>query len=134
MPDRDDHTTDADRWSYTTGARFVGPDEWLTTLRKQWSRREMAMYPFSEALAAVADDDGTILRFEINEWYAGALSDVLRDEYDEPGWKLEYDRFTALALADIEHRLMFAGYLATRGNGDSMDLRLTLPSQEGAPR
>jgi hypothetical protein len=123
-----DFTTDVDGWGYLTGAQFVGPHKWLAGLPQQWTQLELHMNAYIEGLATAAADDGTLLDFRANEWYEGPLSDAMRDEYDEPTWKLKYDRFAAMVLMDIEHRLLDTGYLATRGNGDSVDRRLTLPS------
>ena len=52
---------------------------------------------------------------------------MLRDEYDPPGWGVTYDRFVAMALMEAIHRLVEAGLLGHRGNGDSVDWRLALP-------
>lgn len=123
----DDFTTDADRWGFRKGARFVGPDEWLHGLPEQWTRDSLHGSTFTDALAVAADDNGVILNFRPNEFYAGPLSDVLRNDDDPEGWTLKYDRFSAMTLLDIEMALGNAGYLAVRGNGDSKDRRLTLP-------
>lgn len=123
-----DITTEADQWGFRTGTRFVGPQEWLHGLPQEWAADELHMTAYVEAMAAAAADDGTIIGFSGHEWYEGPLSDVLRDEHDDPAWKLKYDRFAAMVLLDIEMRLMEAGYLAGRGNGDSTDRRLTLPA------
>ncbi|MBQ0994851.1 hypothetical protein KBX08_32890, partial [Micromonospora sp. H61] len=55
----DDFTTDTDRWGYRKGARFVGPNEWLNSVRRAGLDLEMlVLEPVTEALAAAADDDG----------------------------------------------------------------------------
>lgn len=128
----EDFTTDADRWGYRTGARFVGPDEWEKQAETHISRRRMYLHPLAEGLALTAADDGVILNYRPNRFYEGSLSDVLRDEDDKPGWKLTYDRFTAMTLSAFMFELVEAGLLATRGNGDSVDYRLTLPGGEKA--
>lgn len=129
MIDPADMTHDADRWSFRKGARFVGPQEWLHGLPQEWAEEVLHMGHFTEGMAAAAADDGTIIDFRVNEWYQGALSDVMReDHYDDPSWKLKYDRFTAAVLIDVDRMLLGSGYLATRGNGDTTDRRLTLPA------
>ncbi|MEU0078457.1 hypothetical protein ABZY58_11225 [Micromonospora tulbaghiae] len=120
--------TDADGWGHRAGARFVGPREWLHGLPQEWTRDSLHMDSYTEALAAAADDEGVILDFRVDEWYEGALSDSMREEYDEPGWTLKYDRFVAMLLTDIDMMLHEAGYQASRGNGDTTDRRLTLPA------
>ncbi|WP_433460635.1 hypothetical protein [Micromonospora sp. CA-248212] len=127
----DDFTTDADRWSYRNGARFVGPGEWLHGVEQAGLAVEsLVMESVADALAAAADDDGLIIDFRPNEWYERHVSDAMRNDDDGPGWKLTYDRFVAMALMDIDMTLSNSGYLAGRGNGDSKDRRLTLPAAE----
>jgi hypothetical protein len=119
MIDPAEMTYDTDRWGYRKGARFVGPREWLHGLPQQWTVLTAHMDAYTEGMAAAAADDGTILDYRVNEWYEGPLSDVLRNDHDKATWKLKYDRFVAM---------LGSGYLATRGNGDTTDRRLTLPA------
>lgn len=126
----EDFTTDADRWGYRTGARFVGPREWEQHCADHLNPRHFYMEPLAEALALAADDEGRIIDYRPNEFYEGPLSDVLRNEDDSPGWKLRYDRFSAMTMQVLMIELVEAGLLAHRGNGDSVDYRLTLPSGE----
>lgn len=127
-PDRSDITTDADGWGHLTGARFVGPDEWLAGLPERWARDSLHISTFTYGLTIACDSDGVILDFRPDEFYRVTLSEMLRDENDDRGWRLEYDRFTAMVFVDVELMLFNAGYLAGRGNGDSKDRRLALPA------
>ncbi|MEV1013853.1 hypothetical protein AB0I89_24170 [Micromonospora sp. NPDC049801] len=127
----DDFTTDTDRWGYRKGARFVGPDEWLTGVRRAGLDLEtLVLESVTEAYAAAADDNGLIIDFRPNEWYERHVSDAMRSDDDGPDWTLTYDRFVAMALMDIDMTLSNSGYLAGRGNGDSKDRRLTLPAAD----
>ncbi|MFI9641375.1 hypothetical protein ACIG87_15145 [Micromonospora sp. NPDC051925] len=128
----DDFTTDADRWGFRTGARFVGPDEWEADALTLVGRRRIYLHPLVRGLAAAADDGGLILDYWPNRFYEGPLSDAMRNEDDEPDWKLAYDRFTAMTLSVFIFELVEAGLLATRGNGDSTDYRLALLVGGGA--
>ncbi|MFG1846850.1 hypothetical protein [Micromonospora carbonacea] len=129
-----DYTTDTDRWSYRTGARFVGPREWLAGLPQKWTTESLHLDAYTTAMADIADDDGVILDYRPNEFYEGAVSEVLRNEDDAPTWRLPYDRFVAMLLMDVDMMLSEAGFLAGRGNGDSKDRRLTLPARTEARR
>jgi hypothetical protein len=126
-------TTGTDRWTHRTGARFVGPDEWDAGLPQQY-RLILHLEAFIEGLREAAADDGTLLDFRRYEFYTGPLSDTLRDEHDEPGWTLKFDRFTSMVLSECVSDLFEAGYLAQRGNGDSVDYRLTLPASVDGDR
>ncbi|MER7166757.1 hypothetical protein ABT336_11935 [Micromonospora sp. NPDC000207] len=128
----DQITSDDDGWGYRTGARFVTPAEWEKHRDEHLERRHYYLQPLTEALAAVANTDGVVVDYRPHEFYAGPLSDAMRDEDDEPGWALVYDRFTAMVLSVLVFELVEAGLLATRGNGDSVDYRLTLPGGDGA--
>lgn len=125
----DQITTDADRWGYRTGARFVGPDEWLHSIPAD-VHRVLHLEVLTQGLAGAADEEGRLLNFQPNLFYPGPLSDALRNEDDDPSWRLQYDRFVAMVLMDAKFRLVEAGLLATRGNGDSVDYRLALPAAE----
>ncbi|SCL46808.1 hypothetical protein [Micromonospora peucetia] len=128
----DDITTDSDRWGYRTGARFVGPNEWDKHRLDYINRRHFYLQSLTDGLSLAADGEGLILDYRPNEFYEGTLSDAMRDEDDDPGWKLTYDRFSAMTLSVFMFELVTAGLLATRGNGDSVDYRLTLPGGAGA--
>jgi hypothetical protein len=123
----DQITTDADRWGYRTGARFVGPDEWLRNIPAD-VQRVLHLDVLTQGLAEASDEEGQLLNFRPNQFYPGPLSEVMRNEDDKPSWQLQYDRFAAMVLMDAKFRLVEAGLLATRGNGNSVDYRLCLPA------
>jgi hypothetical protein len=108
------------------GARFVGPDEYRKDKQKYIST-SMVDQVLTDALATAADDDGVIEDFDVTDFYATTLQDEMRDEYDGDEYRLTYDRFTAMALADHLSGLVMAGLLGLRGKGSSHDYRLTLP-------
>lgn len=118
-----DIVTDDERCGYRAGSRFVGPDEWLRGM------------PLNGVAPRRVDPGarrcGGLLNFRPERFYAGSLSDVLRNEDDPETWRLGYDRFTAMVVMDAKIRLVELGLLATRGNGDSVDYRLTLPPGVG---
>src|SRR5262245_57510151 len=118
--------TDVDRWGYRAGSRFVGPKEWLDAVPHSL-RLLMHLDTITLGLATAADDEGKLINFRMNECYTDALSDVLRSDHEEESWRLKYDTFCAMVLQDATFRLIEAGLLATRGNGDSVDYRLCLP-------
>ena len=125
---RPEIVTDENRWGYVAGARFVSPDEWEKSVYDHIGR-PLYLQAVAEGLALAADSEGQIINYRPNEFYAGALSDSMRNEDDPKSWKLTYDRFSASVLLDAMSTLLFAGLLATRGNGDSVDYRLTLPAE-----
>ncbi|PZG12999.1 hypothetical protein C1I95_24645 [Micromonospora craterilacus] len=126
----DNFTTGPDRWGYLKGARFVQPAEWDQYAQDVVGRQNIHMWPIVDALSLAANNDGLIRNFEPDEFYTGPLSDAMRNEDDEASWQLVYDRFSAVVLMKLMFKLVEAGLLATRGNGDSSDYRLTLPATE----
>ncbi|SCL74135.1 hypothetical protein [Micromonospora peucetia] len=98
------------------------------------NRRHFYLQSLTDGLSLAADGEGLILDYRPNEFYEGTLSDAMRDEDDDPGWKLTYDRFSAMTLSVFMFELVTAGLLATRGNGDSVDYRLTLRAVLGRER
>jgi hypothetical protein len=108
------------------GARFVTPHEYLDGIPDDISR-SMVKRIVVEALAAAADKDGVILNFSLPEFFQNHIAGVLNQEDEEPK-PLVYDRFTATTLIEcMSTPLLDDGLVAHRGNGDSVDYRLTLP-------
>ncbi len=121
---------DDDGWEYRMGCRFATPDE-CDGLGRQVGLATRSMMTDSvlyDAFVLAADKQGRIVNHEIERWYEKQVTEVMRDEDDDSSWSLTYDRFTFGVLMDSQLRLVAAGYLATRGNGDSVSYRLTLPS------
>ncbi|MGW5703870.1 hypothetical protein [Amycolatopsis japonica] len=97
-----------------------------------------------DALAAAADADGVLSNVAMPEFYRVHVANALnKDLPDEEKNTLVYDTFTACALMDCFTALMRQDrLLGHRGNGDSVDYRLTLPdstrscpaSRPGCPR
>lgn len=120
-----------DRWARLVGARFVGPNEYLEQLAdgpaSELLREGMTNDVLTQALAAAATDDGTLLDFSPRKFYEQHVSEVLRQEEDPPGWGVTYDRFIAMTLMEAIHRFVKVGLLGLRGNGDSVDWRPALP-------
>ncbi|MFI0795072.1 hypothetical protein ACH4OY_20680 [Micromonospora rubida] len=82
-------------------------------------------------LVLTADNDGLILDFRHDEFHNGPLVDAMPERTDVWDWSLTYDEFVALPLTELMFELVEAGLLATRGNSDSVDYRLTLPGGAG---
>lgn len=121
-------------WNVATdaapGARFVTPEEYRLGVPDS-VRRSMVKWVVIEALANAADTDGVLLDFDQPAFFATHVANVLDQELedDEEASPLVYDRFAAMALMDCMTSLMLQdGLLANRGNGDSADFRLTLPT------
>ena len=124
-------TTDKDGWGYREGSRFATPEECadVDVQIRRGTTSPMTDPIVFQAFVHAADKLGRIMNHELDVLYEQHVTAVLRDEDDEPGWKLEYDRFVAGALMESSMRLIQAGYLAQRGNGDSSSYRLTLPTE-----
>jgi hypothetical protein len=122
-------------WDVTThaavaDARFVSPREFLDGLAGTSAHRGLVRPVVCEALAAAADDEGVLLDFDERAFFDIHVTDVMQHEPLEHGDEvplLVYDPFAALALMDCLTSLVRDGLLATRGNGDTVDYRLTLP-------
>ncbi len=118
-------------WNIATdarpGARFVTPEQYRAGVPES-VRHGMIKPILIEALARAADDEGVLLDFKENEFFATHVAAVLADG-DEDVAPVTYDRFTAMVLMETITTLMIHdGVLANRGNGDSADYRLTLPT------
>ncbi|EME59262.1 hypothetical protein [Amycolatopsis decaplanina] len=110
------------------GARFVTPAEFLNGVLAT-VRYSMVKSVVIDALAAAADADGVLLNFEMPDFYRVHVASVLnKDLPSEEKNALVYDTFTACALMDCFNALMRQDrLLGHRGNGGSVDYRLTLP-------
>jgi hypothetical protein len=126
--DPSDVETSDDKFSYLTGARPVGPDEWQAGLPGE-RRYRLSYDTYAEALALAADQNGLILDFRPNEFYERDVTKVLACSGDPKRWRVRYDRFVAMVLIDLSSEFISAGFLAHRGNGHSSDHRLMLPAR-----
>uniref|UniRef100_UPI003F492150 hypothetical protein n=1 Tax=Amycolatopsis sp. CA-293810 TaxID=3239926 RepID=UPI003F492150 len=110
------------------GARFVTPGQFLLGVQAT-VRLSMVKSVVVDALAAAADVDGVLLDFELPNFYRVHVANVLnRDLPDDEKNTLVFDSFTACALMDCFNALMRQDrLLGHRGNGGSVDYRLTLP-------
>lgn len=121
VPDYDKLVTDADGWQHF-GARFVGCAEWLEHVEHLDDRLSFGV--FAKALAEAATDDGLLANFDPIKFCERDISAAISDENHEPGWSVNYDRFTAMVLHDLQMEFAFRGLLARRHGGD---YRLALP-------
>lgn len=117
-------------WDITThaipGTRFVTPQQYRAGVPAS-VQRGLVKPILIEALARAADDEGVLLDFEFDEFFATHVAAVLADD-DEDAAPVVFDRFTAMVIMDAIGALtIHDGLLANRGNGDSADYRLTLP-------
>lgn len=113
-----------------SGARFVTPAEFLAGVPVH-VRHDVVASVIVDALGAAADDTGVIAAFSevvfVETYVAAVLNADL--EAGETATPLVYDRFTAITLSQTLASLMVEEkLLATRGNGDTIDYRLTLPA------
>jgi hypothetical protein len=111
------------------GTRFVTPDEYRDG-KRLFVQQGMALSVLADALADAADEDGVITDFSLPVFYATHVKNVMRDEEDDEGFELTYDRFTAVALMEMLNQMVLSGLLGHRGKGGSYDYRLALPSAE----
>lgn len=118
-------------WERLNSARFVGPADYQEQLAhgpaSDLVADGMTNEVLTQALAAAADEDGTLLDFSMRTFYEQHVSDALRNADDPSGWKVTYDRFVAMALMEAIHRFVEIGLLGHRGNGDTVDWRLAVP-------
>jgi hypothetical protein len=109
------------------GTRFATPRQYLAgvpgSMRSTRFRSVLV-----QALARAADADGVLLDFDYREFFETHVAAVLAD-LDEDTAPPAYDEFTEMVLLDaISGLIERDGLLALRGNGDSVDYRLTLPT------
>lgn len=112
------------------GARFVTPPEFLAGLRETTASHGLINGVVCRALAAAADDEGVLLDFDEQTLFDIHIAAELNADLEQHGedvTPLVYDRFTAFALMDCLHALQSEGLLGCRGEGDTLDHRLTLP-------
>lgn len=109
------------------GTRFATPEQYRAGVPGH-VRQSMVKDVVVEALTRGADADGVLLDFDLPEFFRTHVTAVLTVDDDAPA--LVYDRFAAITLMDCMTALMIHdGLLANRGNGDSADYRLTLPTE-----
>jgi hypothetical protein len=119
-------------WDITShaapGAQFVTPEQYLQGI-PDTVRRSMVKDIVTRALAAAANPDGELRDFHPAEFFTTHVANVLHEAMpSDEIIPLTYDTFTAMTLTDCMTTLAIHDkLLANRGNGDSVDYRLTLP-------
>lgn len=111
-----------DAFTMAVGSTKATPDDFLAKAPQGF----LLMPVLIEALAAAAEDDGALPRFDIRAFYENHVNEAARGSADDP--PLRYDAFTAMTLMEAFTWLQSKGYLAHRGNGDSYDYWLATPT------
>lgn len=120
-------------WDITShaapGAQFVTPEQYLRGV-PDTVRRSMVKEIITRALAGAANPDGELLDFQPVEFFTTHVASVLHEGMPtDEIIPLTYDTFTAMTITECMTTLAIQDkVLASRGNGDSVDYRLTLPT------
>ncbi|WP_155348436.1 hypothetical protein [Acrocarpospora pleiomorpha] len=118
-----------DGFDVANDARLVAPEEYL----KHQPRVGVVYNVLANALAAVSDKTGRIVNFEMPKFYETEILPAMGMEPDDVTTPITYDTFTSAFLTEALLHMAEAGYLAHRGNGDSVSYHLALPTKS-APR
>ncbi|MEU4567038.1 hypothetical protein [Micromonospora sp. NPDC023956] len=122
--------TGTDGWSFLIGARFVDAEEWAEEAEKYLSDEQSDLGPLVEGLVLAADDGGLVLEFQHDKFCEGPLSDAAPLVTDVWDWPMSWDELVAMPLSEMALKLVKAGLLAMRSNGELMDYQLTLPAEK----
>ncbi|GAA2701436.1 hypothetical protein [Nonomuraea recticatena] len=114
-----------DGFDLLAGARLVTKAEY----QEHTPAAGLLFATLTQALAAAANDSGLIEDHEDPDFFKAHVISAIGLDPEDLASPITYDFFTSMTLTESRMELLQLGYLATRGNGDTMDLHLALPAE-----